>query len=350
MPPDTPLTLNPGDTIGQIGDEEIKSILKKIRPNLNVNALEGALRQRGSVGEDVADVGEPQGTGLEPITKVSDKFEVDIPQDIKNIKQWSLVGGIDAKERKKRLEIYEKLRDDYFKTGAISPEVERVKIGIVNALLPQLGRLQQIETTSDPLSVLNWLYQKAGGKINLNPELSGFLQASEGLKIPILRGLLGEKGATQEKEQEAAKEISLPSGKEIFSTTNRPEVLESVFSTILGTSGVDIRPHLEEKDPDLLEALGAFPSGSKGALSRRGVMSSDELEKIIEKEITGPQVGFLGQPTDRNFFEMQKRKAETIFPGRGETSETEDQEAIDWARKNPDDPRAREIINKVGGK
>lgn len=233
-----------------------------------------------------------QGFGEDIVPEVDRSFSVQMPTEVESAKQFALQGNIDTKERNARLATYEKLRDDYLKKGGIDPDVEKAKVGTVKAIQEQLGRLKNIETTGDPLSVLNSIFQKIGAGMNLNPELSAYQQAAEGLKIPVLRGLLGEKGATQQQEQAAAKEISFPTGRGIFSKSTRPEILENIFNTIKATSGIDMRAELEKSDPDFLGAVGAFPTGSKGALNRRKGLTEEDLEKLIETEITGPQFTF----------------------------------------------------------
>lgn len=137
-------------------------------------------------------------------------------------------------------------------------EIDPAKRGVVEALKPQLARLKEIETTSPLAAKLNYAVQNIGKWLNLNPELQAYEEAQEGLKIPVLRGLLGEKGSTQQQEQEAAKRIAFPTGSGLYAQNVRPELLNNVFDTVLGTSGVDLRKELGD---EFLKDIGARVGG-----------------------------------------------------------------------------------------
>jgi hypothetical protein len=160
--------------------------------------------------------------------------------------------------------------------------------GVINALLPQFARLQDIETTSGgPLSVVNRVVQNIGSSLDLNPELTAFETAQEGLKIPILKNLLGEVGQTAEQEQLAAKALVFPSGTALFSKETRPEALENAFTAIKGVSGVDIKEELEKSDPGILQKIGAFPigesigTGDVSAITGPSVTASEGAEQVL---------------------------------------------------------------------
>jgi len=223
------------------------------------------------------------GVGMaKDLADAKDSKGIQLPQNITAIKEAAMgPQGGDMKQREKMLGLYEKLRDDFMKTSGIDPKVDAQKKGVVDAVFKQLARLEDIETSPDRSNqgtfgrILGGIeglgrgaIQEIGGMTGIDEDVTAYKQAQDQLKIPMLRKILGEVGATMTAEQEAAKSL-FPSGPGLYMGHTRPELLENTFSNLQAISGVNLRDAIEKIDPGIFERIGAYPSDSPNLLERK---------------------------------------------------------------------------------
>jgi len=108
---------------------------------------------------------------------------VKVPPEIEAVKNYAFEPDIDSQERKRRLEIYKELRDDYLKLGGIDPEKEQMKQGVAADLVNLLRPLEEIPTEEAPTSYLSGLLAKGKNILGMEPALNQYQTKLEAFSI-----------------------------------------------------------------------------------------------------------------------------------------------------------------------